>query len=262
MNPRPLIVGNWKMHMLPSEVSGYASRLRIALEARRDQLDDAVEVGLAPAFPALDALGRAIDGSAIALVAQTVHAEPKGAFTGEVSTSMLEDLGCRYALIGHSERRQIFRETSADIASKALALMNSSLDPILCVGETLDERERDATLEVVGSQLEAVLDVLLDARNDGLEDRLVVAYEPVWAIGTGRTATPAIAQEVHASIRAYLVSRMGEAGRRTRLLYGGSVKPSNARELLAESDVNGALVGGASLEPEDFAEIVFSALPV
>lgn len=257
----PLVVGNWKMHTLSSEVAAYASRLRIALEANREAVGSQVEVAIAPAHPVLDALGRALDGSGVGLAAQNVHAEPSGAFTGEVSVPMLEDLGCRYALIGHSERRQIYRETNADITQKALALSDSRITPILCVGETLEERERDSTLEVVQSQLDAVLLALTEHASDGIVGQLVVAYEPVWAIGTGRTATPEIAQEVHASIRDNLISRLGEPGRQTLILYGGSVKPSNARELLAQPDLNGALVGGASLEPEAFAEIIFSALP-
>jgi len=261
MTVLPLVVGNWKMHTLPSEVAAYASRLRIALEANREAVGSQVEVAIAPAHPALDALGRALEGSGVGLAAQNVHAEPSGAFTGEVSVPMLEDLGCRYALIGHSERRQIYRETDTDVTQKALALWNSRITPILCIGETLAERERESTLEVVQSQLDAVLAALIEHGNDGITGPLVVAYEPVWAIGTGRTATPEIAQEVHASIRDNLSSRLGEPGRQTRILYGGSVKPANARELLAQPDIDGALVGGASLEPEDFAEIVFSALP-
>jgi triosephosphate isomerase len=194
---------------------------------------------------------------------------------------MLEDLGCRYALVGHSERRQLFGETDRIVAAKVRRLLASRVDPILCVGETLEERESEATLEVVNRQLAAVLD-LLDAPAgaaagdpagvpdedsaqgslaDGIRRRLVVAYEPVWAIGTGRTATPEIAQAVHASIRERLVAGIGESGQATRILYGGSVKPSNARELLERPDIDGALVGGASLEPETFAEIVISALP-
>jgi triosephosphate isomerase (TIM) len=144
---------------------------------------------------------------------------------------------------------------------KVEALMGSRIDPIVCVGETLAERESDATLSVVGAQLGAVLDLAAGASGDGIRSRLVVAYEPVWAIGTGRTATPEIAQQVHASIRERLVAHLGESGHRTRILYGGSVKPSNARELLAQADIDGALVGGASLEPDTFAEIILSALP-
>ncbi len=256
MSRRTLVVGNWKMHLTASQAAAYATQLRIALEANRQALESAVEVALAPAFPALERLGGALEGSSVALAAQNVHSEPAGAFTGEVSVSMLEDLGCRYALIGHSERRQLFGERDAEVAAKALRLLDSRIDPILCIGETLEEREHVATLEVVRAQLEAVL----EATGDGLAGRLVVAYEPIWAIGTGRTATPELAQQVHASIREALGDRLGEAGQQIRILYGGSVKPSNARELLAQPDIDGALVGGASLEPESFAAIVSSSL--
>ncbi len=261
MSLTPLIVGNWKMNTLASEVGGFVSRLRIALEANREAIGETVEVAIAPASLALDALGRALKDSGIELAAQNIHAEPSGAFTGEISVPMIEDLGCRYALIGHSERRQIFGERNAEIAQKALALAGSQITPILCIGETLEEREQGATLEIVRSQLDAALEVLLERAGDGILGPLVVAYEPVWAIGTGRTATPEIAQGVHASIRENLVTRLGEPGRQIRLLYGGSVKPSNARELLAQPDIDGALVGAASLEPETFAEIILSALP-
>jgi triosephosphate isomerase len=261
MSLTPLVVGNWKMNTLASEVAAFASTLRIALEANREAIGDEVEVAIAPASLALAALGQALRDSGIGLAAQNVHAEASGAFTGEISVPMIDDLGCRYALIGHSERRQIFGELDAEIAQKALSLASSRITPILCIGETLEERERGATLDIVHSQLEAALEVLLENAKDGILGPLVVAYEPVWAIGTGRTATPEIAQGVHASIRDNLVARLGEPGRQIRLLYGGSVKPSSARELLMQPDINGALVGGASLEPEVFAEIILSALP-
>lgn len=264
MNRLPLVVGNWKMHLTASEAAAYASRLRIALEANREALGRDVEVALAPAYPALDRLAQALEGSGVALAAQNVHSESSGAYTGEVSVDMLEDLRCRYSLIGHSERRQLFAESDATVASKAQRLIASRVDPILCLGETLEERERGATLEIVRSQLSAVLDEIVDSEKsagNGIGSRLVVAYEPIWAIGTGRTATPTDAQEVHASIRETLIARLGEPGRQTRILYGGSVKPSNARELLAQLDIDGALVGGASLEPESFAEIVLASVP-
>jgi triosephosphate isomerase len=270
MTRLPLIVGNWKMHLTPGEAATYASALRIALESHRDALGRSVEVALAPAFPALDRLGRALEASGLALAAQNVHAETAGAFTGEVSVSMLEELGCRYALIGHSERRRLFGERNSDVAAKALRLAASRVAPILCVGESLEERERNATLDVVREQLTAVFDTLGrddrhdnrqdDLPDDGLAGRLVVAYEPIWAIGTGRTATPEIAQEVHAAIREALGGHLGEAGQQIRILYGGSVTPSNARGLLAQRDVDGALVGGASLDPEAFAAIILSSL--
>ncbi|MEM9177378.1 MAG: triose-phosphate isomerase [Myxococcota bacterium] len=256
MTPKPLVCANWKMNQTAREAEAWARAFARAIEDRRAHLDASCEVAVAPAHPVLDRLGRALAGSAVALAAQNVHADERGAFTGEVSLEMLEDLGCRYALLGHSERRQLYGERDAAIAAKAQRLQGSTVRPILCVGETLDEREHDQTLDVVRTQLGAVLDRATDLR-----DELVVAYEPVWAIGTGKTATPEIAQSVHAALRAMLVERLGDAGTRIRLLYGGSVKPSNARELLSQADIDGALVGGASLDPQDFARIALAALP-
>ncbi len=253
--PIPLICANWKMNLSAGEAGPYAAALRARLGDRSADLNKAFEVAIAPAHPVLDRLGRALEGSGIALAAQNLHAEESGAFTGEVSLGMLEDLGCHFALIGHSERRQIFGETDAQIAEKAARLAGSAVKPILCVGETLEEREQKRTLEVVERQLGSVLDQV-----DGLEGAMVVAYEPVWAIGTGRTATPELAQEVHAALRAMLEARWGTVGTQTRILYGGSVKPSNARELLSQPDINGALVGGASLDPEAFAETALACL--
>lgn len=247
MSRTPLVCGNWKMNLTSTEAADFAADLL----ARLAELPAApIELAIAPAHPALDRLGRALAGSEVALAAQNLHAEEAGAFTGEVSLAMLADLGCRYALIGHSERRQLFGEHDLVIAAKALRLQGSAVRPILCVGETLDEREHGATLDVVGGQLAAVLDAA-----DGLREELVVAYEPVWAIGSGRTATPEMAQEVHAAIRNTLRERLGVTGDQIRILYGGSVKPSNAGELLSQPDIDGALVGGASLDPEAFALI-------
>ncbi len=258
MTPVPFVCANWKMNLTASDAAGFATALRAHLEPQADEIGRTFELAIAPASPVLDRLGRALAGSGIALAAQHVHDAPSGAFTGEVSIAMIEDLGARYALVGHSERRQLFGETDATVATKVARLLESTVAPILCVGETLDEREADRTLEVVGRQLGHVLDACADAPR--LASALVVAYEPVWAIGTGRTATPEIAQTVHAAIRAQLVDRLGEAGRATRILYGGSVKPDNAKALLSRPDINGALVGGASLDPEAFAEIALAAL--
>ncbi len=256
MKPMPLICANWKMNLTASESTVWASDLVDRLENRRDALGKDFEVVVAPAYPVLDRLAAGLGDSGVLLAAQNVHADEAGAFTGEVSISMLEDLGCRYALIGHSERRQLFGEQDTEIASKAVRLHGSSVRPILCVGETLDERENGATLDVVNKQLKAVLKA-----TDGLDASLVVAYEPVWAIGTGRTATPEIAQDVHAAIRKTLNTHLGDAtGTQIRILYGGSVKPSNARELLSQPDINGALVGGASLDPQAFSEIALACL--
>lgn len=252
----PLVCANWKMNRTAREAEAWATAFVAALEPNRAALQSACEVAVAPAHPVLDRLGQALAGTGIHLAAQNVHADESGAFTGEVSLAMLEDLGCRYALIGHSERRQLFGERDAGVAAKAERLQGSSVRPILCVGETLDEREHDQTLDVVRTQLGAVLDLAT-----GLGDELVVAYEPVWAIGTGKTATPELAQEVHAALREMLVDRLGPVGTRIRLLYGGSVKPSNAAELLSQPEIDGALVGGASLDPQAFAEIVLASVP-
>lgn len=251
----PLVCANWKMNHTAREAQAWAAAFVAAIAPQRSALADACEIAVAPAHPVLDRLGHALAGTGVALAAQNVHAEESGAFTGEVALAMLEDLGCRYALIGHSERRQLFGERDVEVAAKAERLQGSSVRPILCVGETLEEREQDRTLDIVRTQLGAVLD-----QASGLGDELVVAYEPVWAIGTGKTATPELAQAVHAALRETLVERLGETGARIRLLYGGSVKPSNATELLFQPDIDGALVGGASLAPGAFADIVLASL--
>jgi triosephosphate isomerase len=211
-----------------------------------------VDVVLAPPFPALQRVGRALDGSGVALAAQNVHPEAQGAFTGEVSAGMLRDLGCAYAIVGHSERRGLFGETSEFVARKAAALLAAEIRPIVCVGETLEQREAGRTFDVVGEQLSESLSLV----EGGRAPEVVVAYEPVWAIGTGRTATPEMAQEVHAFVRSQLRERFGDAASELRIQYGGSVKPDNVRELMAQPDIDGALVGGASLAPKSFAEIV------
>jgi triosephosphate isomerase len=256
MSRTPFFVANWKMNLSPSEAAAFARQFIKLLAPHASEIGDRFEVAIAPAYPALDRLGRALSGSGISLAAQNVHGEGSGAFTGEVSASMLADLGCAHVLLGHSERRQLFGESDEVIRTKLQNLEGGSLTPILCIGETLDEREAEKTLEVVAHQLESAL----DGMGDGLASQLVVAYEPIWAIGTGRTATPEIAQTVHAAIRKTLLSRPGPTGDETRILYGGSVKPSNARELLSQPDVDGALVGGASLDPESFAQITLACL--
>ncbi len=259
MTPLPFVCANWKMNLTASDAEGYAANLVDRLAPHAAGLGERFEVAIAPPAPVLDRLGRALDGSGIGLVAQNVHAEPSGAFTGETSVAMVEDLGCRYALVGHSERRQLFGETEADTAAKVARLLTSPVRPILCVGESLEEREADRTLDVVERQLSAVLaGERVDAGS--LADRLVVAYEPVWAIGTGRTATPETAQTVHRALRGILRDRLGPAGDAIRVLYGGSVKPDNAGALLSQPDIDGALVGGASLDPGAFAEIAIAAL--
>jgi len=188
----------------------------------------------------------------VALAAQNVHPGPSGAFTGEVAAAMLAELGCRYAIVGHSERRSLFGESDAFIARKASALLAAGIRPIVCVGESLEEREAGRTLAVLEAQLTGSLAEVPRER----ARELTLAYEPVWAIGTGRTATPQMAQEAHACLRARLMDRFGEAGAEIQIQYGGSVKPENVSTLMAQPDIDGALVGGASLEPESFSKIV------
>ena len=241
----PLIAANWKMHKTVSEAVAFARELSASLGRL-----EAVEAAIAPPYPALAALGAALADGPVALAAQNVHAEPQGAFTGEVSVGMLAELGCRYVIVGHSERRALFGETDEWIAKKLAAVQAAGMRPILCVGESLEQREAGRTEEVVGGQLEASLVGADPARE------LVVAYEPVWAIGTGKTATPEMAQEVHAFARERLAGRFGGPADAIRILYGGSVKPENAAALLAQPDIDGGLVGGASLDPASFCAII------
>lgn len=246
----PLIAGNWKMYKTATEGAALARELRERLGS-----GGGVEVAVCPPFPALAAVGTALQGSGIALGAQDMHWEKEGAFTGAVSAGMLLDLGCRFVILGHSERRQHFGETDAAVRRKVRAALATGLTPIVCVGETLAERDAGQTLAVVARQVRAALEGLTGADLG----RLALAYEPVWAIGTGRTATPEQAQEVHAALRRLLAEQGG--GSATRILYGGSVKAENAAALLRESEIDGALVGGASLVAEQFARIVEAARP-
>jgi triosephosphate isomerase len=247
---QPLVAGNWKMHGLRAEnatlVRGLIDQLRPEMTA---------EVLICPPFPYLLETARLLKDSEIALGGQSVCAEAVGAFTGEVSAGMLKDVGCRYVLVGHSERRQVYGESDALVARKFVAAQSQKLVPVLCVGETLDERERNQTLTVVSRQIDAVLEVA----GIGALGSAVIAYEPVWAIGTGRTASPEQAQEVHAMIRAKVAALNARIGGSVRILYGGSVKASNARELFAMPDIDGGLVGGASLKADEFAQICAAA---
>jgi triosephosphate isomerase (TIM) len=247
---KPLVAGNWKMHGSRAE---NAQLLRSLLDLLRP--DARAEILLCPPFVYLWEVERMLKDSDVSLGAQSLCAEAQGAFTGEVSGAMLRDVGCRYVLVGHSERRQLFGEHDALVARKFVAAQAHGLTPVLCVGETLEEREAGRTGEVVSRQLDAVLAV------SGIAAfaRAVVAYEPVWAIGTGRNATPGQAQDVHASIRARLAALDAIIGGSVRILYGGSVKASNARELFAMADIDGGLVGGASLKAEEFAQICAAA---
>ena len=243
----PFVAANWKMHKTIEEVVGYVE----SFHAR--QPDAGVEIVLAPPFTAIHATSVAVAETGIGVAGQDLYWESHGAFTGEISGAMLTEAGASHVIIGHSERRHLFGESDDDVNRKSRAALTAGLTPIVCVGETLEERDRNQTLEVLDRQLAGGLDGI-DA--DQIP-QLVVAYEPVWAIGTGRTATPSQAQDAHAHIRSRLADAFGsDAAQRCRIIYGGSVKPSNAAELSAQPDVDGALVGGAGLDPESFAEIV------
>jgi triosephosphate isomerase len=245
---RSLIAGNWKMH----GTRAAAERLLSALKTQIGHPSDR-EVVVAPPFGTLETASRLLAGTVIGLAAQNLHWEPQGAFTGEVSGPMLKELGCSYVIIGHSERRQYFGETDEHVAKKVQAAHRDALIPIVCVGETLEERERGETLTVIARQVRGAL----QGQEAKAISTFVVAYEPVWAIGTGKTATPTQAQEVHAFIRSTLAELADRSGAElVRILYGGSVKPDNVDSLMAESDIDGALVGGASLQAEAFARIV------
>jgi triosephosphate isomerase len=246
---KPVIAGNWKMHGTVAEARRLAAGLRQRLAAKRADR----EIVVAPPFTALGAVAGELSGTPIEIGAQNVHWEARGAFTGEISAAMLLELGCRWVIVGHSERRQLFGETDANVNRRARAAIAAGLAPIVCVGETLAERDANRTLEVVQRQIR---DALLDLGAADIPS-LCIAYEPVWAIGTGRTATPEQAEEVHAEIRRVVAELVDdESSDRLRILYGGSVKPDNIDSLMKEPDIDGALVGGASLEVESFARIV------
>jgi len=253
MNPatrRPLVAGNWKMN------GSRADAVRLVGELiARGVGSGAAEVIVCPPFVHLAEVRHQLDGSRIGLGAQDVCAEESGAHTGEVSASMLTDAGCRYVIVGHSERRALYGEGDGLVARKFLAAGRHSLVPVLCVGESLAERERDATQAVILRQLDAAL----EAAGVPAFASAVVAYEPVWAIGTGLTATPAQAQEVHALIRGRIAEIDATIAASLRVLYGGSVKAANAAELFAMPDVDGGLIGGASLKAEEFASICAAA---
>lgn len=251
MNParRPLIAGNWKMNL------GGAKGVELAGEiARLAREVPHVELVIGPPFTALAACAHETEGSGVAVAGQNLYPKDSGAFTGEVSGPMLVEAGCTWVILGHSERRQHFGETDAFVAQKVTAALAAGLEPIVCVGETLAEREGGRTLEVVERQVRAVLPTLTTAKLP-----IALAYEPVWAIGTGKNAGPAEAQEVHQAIRGWLAGAAAALASGTRILYGGSVKPDNARDLLAAPDVDGSLVGGASLEAASFAAIARAA---
>ena len=252
---RMLMAGNWKMHMLTSE----ASRLAADLKTLVADVESPVEVLLCPPFTSLVEVAASIKGTRIKLGAQNMHWEEKGAFTGEISAAMLKDVGCEYVIIGHSERRQLFGETDKSVNKKTSAALAAGLKPVVCVGETEQQRDDDETEAVVSRQ---VREGLTGLASDKMAD-VAIAYEPVWAIGTGKTATPEQAQQVHALIREIVSECFDESiASSMPILYGGSVKPSNANELMAQADINGALVGGASLDANSFGKIVRAGVEV
>ena len=245
---RPIIVGNWKMNKTVSEAVDFVRQLRALVADVRD-----TDIVVAPTFTALQAVSREIEGSNIELAAQDVFSESSGAYTGEISPSMLRDVGCRYVIIGHSERRLYFGETNESVQKKIKASLAMGLNAIICVGEALEEREARKTFDVVKTQVKQCLEGF--SREE--MEKITIAYEPIWAIGTGKTATPQQAEEVHAFIR----EQMGHITHRqvcegVRIQYGGSVNPDNILDLMLQPNIDGALVGGASLKADSFSGIV------
>ncbi len=253
---KKLFAANWKMNLTPTEARALLAAIRAALDPLAAKLARDREVMVAPAFPVLPAAAQALAGSSIALGAQNMHFEEKGAFTGEVSAAMLRTLGVTYVIVGHSERRHLFLESDEMVGKRAAAVVTARMVPILCVGETADERDHGHTLAVVLRQLQAGLTgIPADPAR-----RVVIAYEPVWAIGTGRTATPEQAAIVHGAIRDALRDRFAAAADDLPILYGGSVTPDNVDSLMAKPDIDGALVGGASLKADSFARIAAAGI--
>lgn len=251
MNRRPFIAGNWKLNTRRQSAVALVRQLIEGLDPRWQ-----AEVAVCPPFPYLAVVADELAGSTIELGAQNLYPAADGAYTGEVNAGMLTDVGCRFVILGHSERRQYFGETDAMVAKKLQAALAGNLVPIVCVGETLDERQAERTDAVVTAQVRGSLEGLDDIRAGGI----VIAYEPVWAIGTGLTATPAQAEAVHQRIRTLLGEMFSpEVAARIRIQYGGSVKPDNAVELLSQPNIDGALVGGASLKASDFLSIIAAA---
>ncbi len=247
---RPFVAGNWKMNLNRAECEALAKGIVEGLSG------DGCEVGICPPSPYLDVVCAAAKGSAVGVGAQNMYHEPKGAYTGEVSSGMLNDLGCSYVILGHSERRNILGESNEDVNKKLMAALAAGLTPIVCVGELLEQREAGETASVIRAQFDGSFAGI------SAEDvqKCVIAYEPVWAIGTGKVATPEQAEEVHADLRKLMEERYNaETSSAVRIQYGGSVKPDNAAELLSQPNIDGALVGGASLKPESFLGIIQAA---
>lgn len=249
---KPVIAGNWKMNKSINEA------IELVNSLKRELVDiQGIDIIICPVYTALSDVSDLLIDSNISLGAQNIYWEPSGAFTGEISPSMIKDAGCKYVIIGHSERRKYFDESDETVNKRIKAAQSVGLIPIFCVGETLEEHEAGKTIDVVKRQLKGGLEGL---ENEALP-KIVIAYEPVWAIGTGKTATPEQAQEVHKFIRGWLNENYSpEVAESLRILYGGSVKPANARELMQQSDIDGALVGGASLDSSSFVEIVKNSL--
>lgn len=244
---RPLIAGNWKMYKTPKQAKELAQQLKTDLADVKD-----VDIAICPPFTALPVVAEAIKGSNIELGAQNMHYETKGAFTGEISPEFILELGCKYVILGHSERRQYFNETDELINKKLMTALKMNISPIFCIGEKLSERESGKTFDIIKSQLNNGLAGI----KEGI-DKIIIAYEPIWAIGTGKTATPKQAAEVHEYIRDWLKKNCSlKVAEEKRILYGGSVKPDNIDELMAEKELDGALVGGASLEAQSFIRLV------
>ena len=243
----PVIAGNWKMYKTAGEAAAFVRAFLPLVSGVRG-----IEIVLAPPYPSIASVAQHVKGSGIGVASQNVHFADEGAYTGEVSARMLKEAGATHCIIGHSERRQYYAETDEAVNRKVRAALAAGLAPILCVGEMLPDRESGRTFDVVGRQLAGGTSGI--PADDAA--RVIVAYEPVWAIGTGKTATPAQAQEVHAFLRGRLKEFFGGAADSVRILYGGSVKPDNIAALMANEDIDGALVGGASLSPESFAKIV------
>ena len=246
-----LIAGNWKMNLNSAEGAELAKDIVSLVGSQTD-----VSVCVCPTFTTLQAVSDVVNDSNVSLGAQNMHFEASGAYTGEISAEMLRHLFCKFVILGHSERREYFGETDAIVNQKTLAALAANLKPIVCIGETLEERESGQVNQVIKQQLEgALVGVSAEAA-----DALVIAYEPVWAIGTGKTATPEMAEAVHAEIRSLLAGLIGaEAAEKVRILYGGSMKPENADQLLAQPNIDGGLIGGAALKANSFAALVDSA---
>ena len=245
---KPFIAGNWKLHNTIAEARALAGSLCTSVGSKED-----VEIVIAPVFTALAAVSAVCADSNIKVAAQNCHCIDSGAFTGEVSAPLLADVGCKYVIIGHSERRQLFRESNDFINAKVFAALKAGLSVIVCVGETLEQREDGSLFDVISAQVNSALNEISSAQME----QVVIAYEPVWAIGTGKTASSDEAEEVHAFIRGLLGGRYCAAvAAATRIIYGGSVKPDNIGELMAQENIDGALVGGASLKADDFSAIV------